>query len=271
MKKYHTVLSIAGSDCSGGAGIQADIKTITALGCYAASVITSLTAQNTIGVHAIYDLPPKFIEQQLDAVLNDIKPDVIKIGMLHHESCINLIYNKLSVINKNITVILDPVMVAQDGTNLISKNMTSKLQELFQHTDLITPNISEANLLTNTSTSTVDDMKKAAKLLGNKHGCAVLVKGGHLLSDNATDVLYSPDHNLIKVYQAKFIKTNNTHGTGCTLSSAIACFLAKEADLYSAVEEAKQFVKLAIESGSKYKIGQGSGPVNHLVNIGGIK
>lgn len=269
MKYYNTVLTIAGSDNSGGAGIQADIKTITALKCYAASVITVLTAQNTQGVSAIYPVEADFIAKQMDAIFDDFTPNAIKIGMLHNEACIEVLQQKLSILKqKKIPVVLDPVMIAQAGTSLISKTAIQKLKTLFEYVDVITPNIPEAEALTHCSINTIKAMENAAKQLGDEYTCAVLVKGGHLAGDHAIDILYHPETSTIQRYESIFINTKNNHGTGCTLSSALACFLATNHNLAEAVKQAKNFIQEAIESGKQYQLGQGTGPVNHLFNIG---
>lgn len=253
----HTALTIAGSDSSGGAGIQADIKTMTMLGVYAMSAITALTAQNTTGVRAIFEVTPKFLEQQLDAIFEDIPPDAVKIGMVASADLIQTIAQKLKFYGaKNIVV--DPVMVATSGAKLIDDNAVETLKKfLFPLATVITPNIPEAEKLSNIKIKTADDMKTAAKNIFESYGCAVLCKGGHSLND-ANDILYDGE---FKIFSGKRISTANTHGTGCTLSSAIAAGLAKNLSLSDAIDAAKNYISGALAAG--LNLGKGRGPMNH--------
>ncbi len=252
-----TALTIAGSDSSGGAGIQADIKTMTVLGVYAMSAITALTAQNTTGVTAVLEVTPKFLEQQLDAVFTDIPPDAVKIGMVSSSELIKTIAEKLKFYNaKNIVV--DPVMVATSGAKLIEDDAVETLKKyLFPLATVITPNIPEAEILSNIKIKTADDMEKAAKIIFENYGCAVLCKGGHSLND-ANDILFDGE---IKIFNGKKIDNPNTHGTGCTLSSAIAAGLAKNLTLIDAISAAKNYISGALAA--NLNLGKGRGPMNH--------
>jgi hydroxymethylpyrimidine/phosphomethylpyrimidine kinase len=259
MKK---VLTIAGSDCSGGAGIQADIKTITAHKMYSMSVITALTAQNTLGVTAIEDITPQFVSQQLDAVFTDIFPDAVKIGMVSKSEIIVAIAQKLKeYAAKNIVV--DPVMVSATGSKLISDEAKSSLQSLlFPLATVITPNIPETEILCGFAIKNPNDMMKAGKILAEKLGTAVLVKGGHSIND-ATDYLCVGDK--ITEFSAERINNTNTHGTGCTLSSAIACNLASGKTLAQSVGAAKEYLTGCLKA--QLNLGQGFGPLDHMWNI----
>lgn len=256
-----TVLTIAGSDSCGGAGIQADIKSISANGGYAMSVITAVTAQNTQGVFGIQDISPEMIESQIDVLFDDIKHiDAIKIGMVSKVESIKAIRRALDKVENIPPVILDPVMVSTSGSNLLSVDAKETLiKELFSISELITPNLHEAEALLGEKINSVEDMKKACiklKTLGSKY---VLVKGGHL-NDEATDVLY--DGKKFVLVGGEIIKTKNKHGTGCTLSSAIATNLAKGMTMEEAVKKAKEYITLAIQQ--NLDIGKGCGPVNHF-------
>lgn len=252
-----TALTIAGSDSSGGAGIQADIKTMTMLGVYAMSAITALTAQNTTGVTAVSEVTPKFLAQQLDAVFTDIPPDAVKIGMVSSSKLIETISERLKFYGaKNIVV--DPVMVATSGAKLIDDDAVETLKKfLFPLATVITPNIPEAEKLSEMKIETAEDMKTAAKIIFENYGCAVLCKGGHSLND-ANDILF--DGN-VKIFSGKKISTTNTHGTGCTLSSAIAAGLAKGFNLADSIGAAKNYISGALSAG--LNLGKGSGPMNH--------
>ena len=252
-----TALTIAGSDSSGGAGIQADIKTMTMLGVYAMSAITALTAQNTMGVTAVSEVAPKFLEQQLDAVFTDIPPDAVKIGMVSSSELIKTIAEKLKFYNaKNIVV--DPVMVATSGAKLIDDNAVETLKKfLFPLATVITPNIPEAETLADIKIKSADDMERAAKIIFDSYGCSVLCKGGHSLND-ANDILFDGE---IKIFNGKKISTSNTHGTGCTLSSAIAAGLAKNLNLTESISAAKNYISGALNFG--LNLGRGNGPMNH--------
>ena len=257
-----TALTIAGSDSIGGAGIQADLKTMTVHGVYAMSAITALTAQNTTGVTDIMEVTPEFLEKQLDAVFTDVYPDSVKIGMVASSELIRTIGRKLKEYGaKNIVV--DPVMVATSGARLISEEAISVLQEvLLPLATVVTPNIPEAEILSGMKIACPEDMEVAAKLIGDKYGCAVLCKGGHSLND-ANDILYA--NGEFSHFNGKRIDNSNTHGTGCTLSSAIASNLAKGMDLPKATGEAKKFISLALSQ--MLDLGKGSGPMKHGFNV----
>ena len=257
-----TALSIAGSDSSGGAGIQADLKTMTLNGVYAMSAITALTAQNTTGVKGIMESTPDFLAKQIDAVFEDIYPDAVKIGMVSSSELIKTISDRLrSYKAKNI--VLDPVMVSTSGSRLISENATETLKhELIPLSSVITPNIPEAEVLSGIRITDEEDMAKAAKLIGDDYGCAVLVKGGHSVSD-ANDLLYAG--KTFKWFMGKRIDNPNTHGTGCTLSSAIAANLAKGFSLEDSVRRAKEYVSGALSD--MLDLGQGAGPMNHAFDL----
>ena len=257
-----TALSIAGSDSCAGAGIQADIKTMTLNGVYATTVITSMTAQNTTGVRAIQDSTPEFLKDQIDAVFEDIYPDAVKIGMVSSAELIRVIAERLAYY-KAPKIVVDPVMVATSGSALIKTDAVSALEkELLPIATLVTPNIPEAETLTGTVIRTKEDMLKAAKKMSDTYGCAVLLKGGHSIND-ATDLLY--ESGGIKWFEGKRIDNPNTHGTGCTLSSAIAANLAKGFSLYESVEKAKEYITGALAA--MLDLGQGSGPMNHAFDL----
>lgn len=257
-----TVLTIAGSDSSGGAGIQADLKTITMNGVYAMSAITALTAQNTTGVRAIYDVTPKFLTQQIDAVFEDIRPDAVKIGMVSSAELIHTIAERLKFYKAE-KIVVDPVMVATSGSRLLAKDATDALiNELLPLATVLTPNIPEAEVLAQMEIHTTKDMENAAKKIGTLCQAAVLLKGGHSLND-ANDLLY--DHGRFLWFKGKRINNPNTHGTGCTLSSAIASNLAKGASLEEAVKNAKDYLSGALAA--MLDLGAGSGPVNHAYLI----
>jgi len=265
MKKYVKVLTIAGSDSGGGAGIQADLKTISALGCYGTSSITAITAQNTLGVIAIHPIPIDIIEKQIYAVLSDIGTNAVKIGMLHSVDIVKTVSQALKEFQvKNI--VLDPVMVATSGDKLIEDNTIEALiQLLFPLSDIITPNIPEAEILLNCNITNKDHMIESAKSL-LKFGCkSVLLKGGHLNADVLFDVLtQNNSKSEVQLIENKKISTRNVHGTGCTLSSAIASFLAHGEKMKTAVERAIDFLNKTIYYGKDFKTGEGNGPVNHF-------
>ena len=260
-----TVLTIAGSDCSGGAGIQADLKTMLANGVYGMSAITALTAQNTTGVSAIMEVTPEFLKAQLDAVFTDIRPDAVKIGMVASSALIETIAERLQYYGAE-NIVVDPVMVSTSGSRLISEDaigtLTSKLLPLAA---VVTPNIPEAEVLCGWpagALSTESDMIRAASTIGRQFGCAVLLKGGHSIND-ANDLLYRPDGSF-RWFCGKRIDNPNTHGTGCTLSNAIASNLAKGHNLDKSVELAKEYISGALAS--MLNLGQGSGPLDHGFN-----
>ena len=259
-----TALTIAGSDCSGGAGIQADLKTMTMNGVYAMSAITALTAQNTMGVKAIQESTPEFLKQQLDSIFEDIYPDAIKIGMVSSSELIRVIADRLKCYNaKNIVV--DPVMVATSGSSLMENTAVKTLvEELLPISTLVTPNIPEAMVLTGLTIETKEDMIVAAKKIGDDYHCAVLLKGGHSIND-ANDLLYVDGE--FTWFSGKRIDNPNTHGTGCTLSSAIAANLAKGFTLVESVQRAKDYISGALEA--MLDLGKGSGPMNHAFDLKG--
>ena len=259
-----TALTIAGSDSSGGAGIQADMKTMIANGVYAMSAITALTAQNTTGVTGIMEVSPEFLGQQMDAVFEDIYPDAVKIGMVSSSPLIIKIAEKLKAYNaKNIVV--DPVMVATSGSKLISDDAIGTLKdELFPLACILTPNIPEAEVLSDMKIASEEDMIEAAKKISETYHCAVLCKGGHQLND-ANDLLYRDGE--YKWFYGKRIDNSNTHGTGCTLSSAIASNLAKGFDLDTSVERAKAYISGALAA--MLDLGAGSGPMDHGFDLKG--
>ena len=259
-----TALTIAGSDSSGGAGIQADIKTMTANGVYAMSAITALTAQNTTGVQGIFEVTPEFLAQQIDSVFTDIRPDAVKIGMVSSAGLIEVIAEKLKQYGaKNIVV--DPVMVATSGSKLISDDAIDSLKRnLLPLATVLTPNIPETEVLSGMEVKTPEDMIQTAKFISETYHCAVLCKGGHQLND-ANDLLYRDGD--YRWFNGKRIDNPNTHGTGCTLSSAIASNLAKGRDLDTAVERAKAYISGALAA--MLDLGAGSGPMNHAFAITG--
>lgn len=254
-----SVLTIAGSDSGGGAGIQADLKTITLLGSYGASVITALTAQNSLGVSGIQPTPPEFVAAQLEAVLSDIPIDVVKTGMLFSAAIINVIVDRLSFYNKKLLVV-DPVMIAKGGADLIGREAVTSLKErLLPLTYLLTPNIPEAEALTGISINTTADMQAAARALHKAGARNILIKGGHAAGEESVDLLF--DGNTFSRFASPRIISTNTHGTGCTLSAAIASFLAQGYPLPEAIRKAKQFITAAIRLAEP--LGNGHGPVNH--------
>lgn len=253
-----TCLTIAGSDSSGGAGIQADLKTMTVNGVYAMSVITALTAQNTQGVSGILDVSPEFITSQMDAVFTDIYPDAIKIGMVSSPEIVEAIAKSLENYEAK-NIVLDPVMVATSGAVLLKEEaMDSLINRLIPLADVITPNIPEGEILAGMKIENEDDMEKAAEIIGEKYNCAVLLKGGHKVND-ANDLLYRKGD--FKWFLSERIDNNNTHGTGCTLSSAIAANLAKGEELNQAIKNAKEYLTGALRAG--LNLGKGSGPLMH--------
>ena len=261
------VLTIAGSDSGGGAGIQADIKAISANGCFAASAITAITAQNTLGVNAVEGLSIDIIEGQIDAVLSDIGADSIKIGMLHSAE---VVYSVVSMLRKyNIkNVVLDPVMVSTSGHKLIEDNAIAVLKsDLMPLARVITPNIPEAEILLGEPIEKQGDLPEAARRLSEIYGVSVLLKAGHLIEDELIDIFYNREDDEMIELKARRVDTPNTHGTGCTLSSAIAAQLAKGLPITEAVRAAKEYINNAIAYGADYKIGHGHGPVCHFYNI----
>ncbi|MFS0823980.1 bifunctional hydroxymethylpyrimidine kinase/phosphomethylpyrimidine kinase [Bacillus sp. 1P02SD] len=255
MKK---VLTIAGSDCSGGAGIQADIKTITAHKMYAMSAITALTAQNTTGVYGVLDSTPEFVGQQLDCIMTDIFPDSVKIGMVSSPEIIDKIVEKLEEYQPS-NIVVDPVMISTSGSRLLSESaMDALITRLIPLATIITPNIHEAEALCGMDIHSKEDMQVAAQKLSDMYKGAILIKGGHL-EDTADDLLYSDGE--FTWFPGGRIDNPNSHGTGCTLSSAIACNLASGLNIKSSIQEAKRYITGALEAG--LDLGKGSGPLNH--------
>lgn len=268
-KTYFRVLTIAGSDSGGGAGIQADLKTIAANGCYGLSVITALTAQNTLGVTAIHAAPVEFVGRQLDAVLSDIGADVVKIGMLFSPDLIATVAGKLQEYGVT-RIVLDPVMVAQSGDKLLRDDAVAALKELLiPRAEILTPNIPEASVLLGRAVEHVSELPEAARELAGL-GCQnVLVKGGHLEGKDSDDYLYLGESQSIVRLPGLRVLTKNNHGTGCTLSSAIAAFLARGESVEGAVRQAKEYITGAICAGASYRIGHGHGPVHHFWRVWG--
>ena len=262
--KMKTALTIAGSDCSGGAGIQADLKTMTMNGVYAMSAITALTAQNTTGVRAIEETNPEFLRHQIDAVFEDIRPDAVKIGMVASAELIKAITDRL-LFHRAENVVLDPVMVSTSGASLISAGAIETLKEyLIPIVDLVTPNIPEAELLSGYSIHDETDMLRAAQEIHDTYHCAVLLKGGHSIND-ANDLLYTKEGS--RWFNGKRISNPNSHGTGCTLSSAIASNLAKGYNMEESVLRAKDYISDALSA--MLDLGHGSGPMNHAFSLSG--
>lgn len=262
--KMKTALTIAGSDCSGGAGIQADLKTMTMNGVYAMSAITALTAQNTTGVRGVQEATPEFLAQQIDTVFEDIRPDAVKIGMVSSSELIQAIADRLKY-HKAENIVVDTVMVATSGARLISEDAIDTLKEyLIPLATVVTPNIPEAEVLAAMSIRDEENMVEAAKKIGDTYRCAVLLKGGHSIND-ANDLLYQD--GTYRWFKGKRINNPNTHGTGCTLSSAIASNLAKGYDLETSVQKAKEYISFALAD--MLDLGQGSGPMNHAFDLTG--
>lgn len=265
-KSYFRVLTIAGSDSGGGAGIQADIKAISAMGCYASSAITAVTVQNTLGVQAVHPIPLDILEGQIDAILSDIGADAIKIGMLHSTKVVNLVAEMIEKYEIR-NVVLDPVMVSTSGHKLIEDDAIESIKNrLIPLSRVITPNIPEAEILSGCKISSEQDFEQIAKKLSFNKSVSVLLKAGHLDNDCLVDYFYNVEDNTITLLPSKRVKTKNTHGTGCTLSSAFASALARGEDLTLAAKSAKKYIEQAIVSGAEYEIGHGHGPVNHGFN-----
>ncbi len=262
--KYHKVLTIAGSDSGGGAGIQADIKTISACQCYASSAITAITAQNTLGVKDIHPVPSMTVKSQIEAVLDDIGTDAIKIGMLHSSEIIQMVADCLD--NYQIkNVVLDPVMVATSGNQLLLNDAINNLiTVLFPKVRVITPNLPEAEILLGRKIEKQAEFRGVAKELAEKYHVSVLLKAGHLTGDDLIDVLYDFETSQSHDLKSKRIETQNTHGTGCSLSSALASFLAKGFTISESAQRAKLYITNSIKEGRDYNIGKGHGPVHHF-------
>jgi hydroxymethylpyrimidine/phosphomethylpyrimidine kinase len=263
-REYYKVLTIAGSDSGGGAGIQADLKTFAAIGCYGMSVITALTAQNTQGVTAIHALPPSFAIEQMAAVFTDIGADAVKIGMLYSAELIEAISEALNKYRAR-NIVLDPVMVAQSGDKLLQDDAIQAIKDhLMPVADVVTPNLPEAEVLLGQKIEGFEDMQRAARSLAQFGSRSVLIKGGHLEESISTDLLYLTEEDRFVILEAERIASTNNHGTGCTLSSAIAAYMAKGNDIENAADKAKTFIHHAIRAGAAYKIGHGHGPVHHF-------
>jgi len=263
-KSYHRLLTIAGSDSSGGAGIQADLKTFSALGCYGMSVITALTAQNTKGVSGIYPVPVGFIEAQLEAVLGDMGADAVKIGVLYAAESVSVVCEQL-LKHDGQNIVLDPVLAAHDGKSLLEEDALRVFMEaLVPMATLITPNIPETCSLLGQEVKGLEDVYEAARTLCSLGPRNVLIKGGHLGGENSQDLLFMGREDRFVLLEGKRLKTMNDRGTGCTLSSAIAAFLAKGLPVEDACRSAKEYLAGALEQGAAYVIGHGRGPLHHF-------
>jgi hydroxymethylpyrimidine/phosphomethylpyrimidine kinase len=262
--EYCRVLTIAGSDSGGGAGIQADLKTFAALGCYGMSAITALTAQNTLGVSGIHPVPENFAAAQIAAVLEDIGADAVKIGMLYSAELIQVVAEQLlkyAVRN----IVLDPVMIAQSGDRLLRDDAVDAIRkQLMPLADVVTPNIPEAEVLAERPIRSLEDMQATARDLARFGSASILLKGGHLEEGDSSDLLYLCREKRMITLTAKRIASTNTHGTGCTLSSAIAAHLARGENIEQAVGHAKEYITQAIRAGADYTLGGGHGPVHHF-------
>lgn len=273
MKRYNTVLTIAGSDSGGGAGIQADIKAISATGCYAASAITAVTVQNTLGVSAVHVVPEEIIKGQINAVLSDIGADAVKIGMLGTSGLVRAVREALVPFGIG-NIVLDPVMVATSGDRLTSEDAVEVLAtELAPIARVLTPNIPEAEILAGRKIKGEEDLPDIARLLSTRisssgtRKVSVLMKAGHLDNDELVDYFYNAEEDHIVELRSPRLLTENTHGTGCTLSSALASFLAQGSSLDEAVRLAKEYITRAIVSGAEFKTGHGHGPVDHFFKL----
>jgi hydroxymethylpyrimidine/phosphomethylpyrimidine kinase len=267
MKKYKTALSIAGSDPSGGAGIQADLKTFSACGCYGATAITAVVDENTVGVTGVHPVPVPFVAGQIRSVLDDIGADAVKIGMLHSSELIIAVRDAL--LQYDITnIVLDPVMVATSGDKLLQDEaITTLMTELIPYVRVITPNIPEAEILSGRGIQRQEDLHAVVKELSFGRSVSVYLKAGHLNDEVLTDLFYNAETDEVTALSSKRIHTRNTHGTGCTLSSAIAAFLAHGRSLDEAVRSAKTYINNAILKGAAYEIGKGHGPVHHFFDF----
>lgn len=268
MKEYRRSLSIAGSDPSGGAGLQADLKTFSALGVFGTTAIVAVVDENTQGVYGVHPIPDSFVAGQIRSVLSDIGTDAVKIGMLHSSSLIRTVLDTLREYPDVRDIVLDPVMVATSGDPLLEPDAIGTLRdELIPYARVITPNLPEASMLLGTTVDRQDELEDAARDLSAKFGdsrVSVMLKAGHLDDDTLTDIFYNAETGRVLRLTSPRVRTVNTHGTGCTMSSAIAAWLAKGADLDTAVTNAKDYVAAAIAAGADYRIGKGHGPVNHF-------
>lgn len=263
MEQHPVILSIAGSDCSGGAGIQADIKTISALGGYAASAITAVTVQNTLGVRAVHAMPPEIVKGQIEAVMEDLQPVSIKIGMVNDIQTVHVITDCLRKYSPGY-VVYDPVMVSSSGRKLMTDEAINEIKkELLPLVTLITPNLDEASVLTGKKIRTIQDMQEAAKRLTEEYQTSILIKGGHLEGDKMYDLLHTADYTYY-IYKEQKIETTNLHGTGCTLSSAIATLLSKGYPMSEAIRNAKDYITQTILAGKDLHVGHGNGPLWHF-------
>lgn len=263
-KTYHKVLTIAGSDSGGGAGIQADLKTFSAIGCYGMSVITALTAQNTQGVTSIHAVPSSFAGEQMEAVFSDMGTDAVKIGMLYSAELIKVVAEQLTK-HDAAKIVLDPVMIAQSGDKLVQDDAIEAIKKyLMPLADVVTPNLPEAAVLLGRELSRIEDVPEAARELADYGSKAILIKGGHLKDASSTDFLYLAREDRFVQMEGERIETVNNHGTGCTLSSAIASYLAKGNSIEEAVRKAKIYISETIRAGAKYTLGHGHGPVHHF-------
>ena len=269
MLHYRRVLTIAGSDPSGGAGIQADLKTFSACGCFGTSAIVAVVDENTVGVTGVHPIPVEFVTGQIRSVLDDIGADAIKIGMLHSSELIKAVRETLDLYPDIRNIVLDPVMVATSGDPLLMADAVESLRTvLIPRARVITPNIPEAEILLGEKIDRQDSLPDAAKRLSERcSGVSVLLKAGHLTDDRLVDVFYNAESDTITPLESRRLNTVNTHGTGCTLSSAFASFLAKGLTLDEAAAAAKDYISAAIEAGAAYEIGHGHGPVHHFFNF----
>lgn len=267
MKKYNVVLSIAGSDPSGGAGLQADLKTFSACGCYGATAVVAVVDENTVGVYGVHPVPVNIVVGQIRSVLGDIGADAVKIGMLHSSELIRAVRDTLSGYDIR-NIVLDPVMVATSGDPLLQAEAIGTLRdELIPSARVITPNIPEAEILLGERIASQDELPDCARMLSQGNRVSVLLKAGHLTGDVLTDVFYNAETGTLMKLESERVDTVNTHGTGCTLSSAVASFLARGECLDNAVRSAKAYIEKAIAAGAEYEIGHGHGPVHHFWNF----
>lgn len=268
MKTYRRVMTVAGSDPSGGAGIQADIKTISACGCFATSAIVAVVDENTVGVTGVHPVPLEFVTGQMRSILDDIGTDAVKIGMLHSPELIRGVRDTLALYPDVTDIVLDPVMVATSGDPLLLPEAVATLRdELIPHARVITPNIPEAELLLGAHIDSDDQLPDAARELSRMGNVSVFLKAGHLTGETLTDIFYNAETGTVLPLESVRVDTVNTHGTGCTLSSAIASFLALGHPLDEAARLAKEYINAAIVAGASYRIGRGHGPVHHFYSF----
>lgn len=264
-KQYHRALTIAGSDPSGGAGLQADLKTFSALGCYGMSAVVAVVDENTVGVTGVHPIPVEFVKGQIKSCLDDIGADAVKIGMLHSSELILAVRDTLTDYDIPSGIVLDPVMVATSGDPLLKEDAIATLRdELIPFARVITPNIPEAEILLGHSIESQSELPRAARELSQQGRVSVLLKAGHLHDETLTDIFYNAEDDSLTELSSPRLSTVNTHGTGCTLSSAVASFLARGYGLTDAVRSAKDYISAAIAAGADYTIGHGHGPVHHF-------